>query len=106
MTVSALQQTVHGTQRIILQRNNPLSCVPTRKRLREFGDAGRDALVPLLSHARDDVRSAAASYLLRYRYEQARRVLEELARGKGRTAFEAGMLLKTWDEGTWELDPE
>jgi hypothetical protein len=73
--------------------------------LRSYGDAGRDALVALMFEGSDDVRSMAATYLLRYRHDDARRVLEELARGVGLVAFEAGEALKRWDEGAWELDP-
>ena len=71
-----------------------------------MGDAGRDALVPLMSHAQPDVRSMAAAFLLRYRHAEARRVLEEIAAGKDLIAFEATETLKRWDEGTWQLDPE
>ncbi len=73
--------------------------------LRSFGDEGRGALLPLLEHARADVRGMAAAYLLRYRTAEARAVLEELASGKGLAAFGAGETLKRWEEGTWALDP-
>ena len=73
--------------------------------LRELGDAGRDALVPLMFEGRDDVREMAAGFLLRYRHDDARRVLEELAVGKGLTAFAAGQVLERWAEGTWQMDP-
>ena len=64
--------------------------------LRAEGDRGRDALVPLLSHARADVRVMAATFLLRHRTEEARRVREEESRGAGLTAFGAGEALKRW----------
>jgi hypothetical protein len=73
--------------------------------LRTFGDAGRDALLPLFRHARADVRGAAAAHLLRYRTTEARAVLSELASGRGLAAFEASETLKRWEEGTWALDP-
>jgi hypothetical protein len=73
--------------------------------LRALGDDGRDALVPLLSHARDDVRGMTAAFLLRHRHKEARRVLEELSRGEGFVAFSAGETLKRWEEKAWELDP-
>ena len=75
------------------------------RKLRELGDAGRDALVPLFKHKRPDVRIAAAAYLLRYRTGEAREVLETEAKGQGLCAFEAQEALKRWDEGTWSLDP-
>ncbi len=73
--------------------------------LRALGNEGRDALVPLMFTGRDDVRAMAAAFLLRHRTEDARRVLEELGRGKGLTAFGAGEALKRWEEGVWALDP-
>jgi hypothetical protein len=73
--------------------------------LQKLGNQGRQALVPLLSDRRDDVRAMAAAFLLRYRHREARGVLEELARGKGFVAFSATETLKRWDEGTWQLDP-
>jgi hypothetical protein len=33
-------------------------------------------------------------------------VLQEIAKGEGLAAFEAGEALKRWEEGTWALDPE
>lgn len=73
--------------------------------LRAIGDEGRDALAPLMCDARNDVRVVAAAYLLRHRHDEARRVLQELARGRGFTAFRAQEALKRWDEGAWQLDP-
>lgn len=73
--------------------------------LRALGDPGRDALVPLLFEGRDDVRAMAAAFLLRHRHDEARRVLEELARGNGFVAFSAGETLKRWHERNWQLDP-
>lgn len=73
--------------------------------LRALGDQGRDALVPLMHEGSDDVRSMAAAFLLRHRHNEARRVLEDLARGEGLVAFEASEALKRWEEGTWQLDP-
>ncbi|AKF80569.1 hypothetical protein MFUL124B02_13745 [Myxococcus fulvus 124B02] len=73
--------------------------------LRARGDAGRDALVVLLSHPRMDVRAMAAAFLLRYRTAQARAVLEEAANEGGVAAIGAVMTLRRWDDGTWALDP-
>ncbi|NJL18261.1 MAG: DUF2019 domain-containing protein [Nitrospira sp.] len=73
--------------------------------LRERGDVGRDALLPLLSHARADIRGTAAAFLLRHRNEEAIAVLKELARGEGMDAFGAQQTLARWSEGTWSLDP-
>ena len=76
------------------------------ERLRAIGDEGREALVPLMSKEhRPDVRTTAAAFLLRYRHDEARKVLQEIARGTGLVPFEAGEILKRWDEGVWQLDP-
>jgi Domain of unknown function (DUF2019) len=75
------------------------------QKLCTHGNAGRDALAVLLMHLDVDVRTTAATYLLRYRTAEARVVLEEAARGQGLIAFEAEEALKRWEEGTWALDP-
>ncbi|RKH62559.1 DUF2019 domain-containing protein [Corallococcus llansteffanensis] len=74
------------------------------KKLRGFGDAGREALSLLFTHSRMDVRVASAAELLRYRTDEAKAVLEQAARGEGLTAFEASEVLKQWDAGVWNLD--
>lgn len=74
--------------------------------LRALGDEGRNALVPLMSAGRDDVRSMAAAFLLRHRHEEAHCILQALARGDGFVALSAAETLKRWDEKTWQLDPE
>ncbi|MBZ4374640.1 HEAT repeat domain-containing protein [Corallococcus sp. AS-1-6] len=75
------------------------------RKLREIGDEGREALTALLKHPRMDVRVAAAAYLLRYRTDEAKAVLEHAAGGEGLAAFEASEVLKRWEEGAWNLDP-
>src|SRR5438477_647903 len=62
--------------------------------LRSIGDAGRNALMPLMYDRRDDVRGIAAAFLLRHCTEEARRVLEELSTGQGMVAFGAAETLK------------
>lgn len=74
------------------------------KKLRDHGEAGRDALAALLTHPRMDVRVYAAACLLSDRPEQARPVLEEAAKGEGLIPFEASQALKHWNAGTWSLD--
>lgn len=75
-------------------------------RLLALGDAGRDALASLLTHPRMDVRVKAAAYLLRYRTDEAKSVLEEAAKSEGLIPFIASEVLKNWEQGTWALDPE
>lgn len=74
------------------------------KKIRDRGEAGRDALSGLLAHPRMDVRVNAAACLLSDRPEQAMPVLEEAAKGKGMVPFLASQVLKSWNEGTWRLD--
>ncbi|NLT69052.1 MAG: DUF2019 domain-containing protein [Acidobacteria bacterium] len=69
-----------------------------------FGDEGREALVELLKNPDEGVRAMAAAFLLRYKTEEAKRVLSEIATGKGFAAFGASETLKRWQEGTWALD--
>jgi|SRR6218665_541675 len=74
------------------------------KKLRDHGEAGRDALAQLLVHPRMDVRVNAAVCLLSDRPEQAKPVLEEAAKGEGMIPFVASQALKCWEEGNWSLD--
>jgi hypothetical protein len=74
------------------------------KKLREHGEAGRDALTTLFTHPRMDVRVKAAIYLLSDRPEVARPVLEEAAKSEGMIPFEASQALTYWSEGTWTLN--
>ncbi|QQR48218.1 DUF2019 domain-containing protein [Myxococcus xanthus] len=76
------------------------------KKLRAHGDAGREALAQLFAHPRMDVRTAAATYLLRYKTAEAKAVLEDAAKGEGLIPFGAQEALKRWEEGAWTLDPE
>ncbi|WP_163782520.1 DUF2019 domain-containing protein [Myxococcus vastator] len=73
-------------------------------KLRERGDAGRDALAALFVSPRMDVRVIAAAFLLRHRPAEARAVLEEAAKGEGLAALGAQQTLKNWEEGRWALD--
>lgn len=78
--------------------------VSTFRKLREIGDEGREALTALFNDERPSVRVMAASFLLRYRHEQARMILETEAKGQGFVAFGAAQALKRWEDGSWSLD--
>jgi hypothetical protein len=67
-----------------------------------YGDAGRDGVATLFKHPSVEVRVLAAAYLLRYKTEEAIRVLEE---AKATDHFGAEQALERWREGTWQLDP-
>jgi len=58
------------------------------KKLRQEGNAGRDALAVLLSHPRMDVRAAAAACLLRHLTREAQGILAQAAAGEGLAAPE------------------
>ena len=77
--------------------------------LRERGDEGREALASLLNCESADVRGMAAACLLRYRTDEAQRVLKEVAEEKGLAAFGASQALERWaeleDKDRWGLDP-
>ena len=79
--------------------------IKASKELRTEGDVGREAMVPLLRHARADVRVMAAAYLLRYCTAEALKVLEDAAKGEGLAALGASLTIKRWEDGTWHLDP-
>lgn len=74
--------------------------------LRGFGRAGRDALSVLLDDERPEVRAMAAAFLLRHCEDRAKEVLQQVAQGRGLTAFSAAQALKRWEDGTWALDPD
>ncbi|MBU8898800.1 hypothetical protein DRW03_11245 [Corallococcus sp. H22C18031201] len=73
--------------------------------LRAQGDAGREALAVLLRHPRTDVRAMAAAFLLRYRTDESKAVLEAAVLEGGIAAIGATLTLRRWAEGTWALDP-
>lgn len=70
----------------------------------QFGDEGRDKLAELLKNPDEGVRAMAAAFLMRYKTLESKKVLSEIAAGKGFVAFGAGETLKRWQEGTWALD--
>jgi hypothetical protein len=74
-------------------------------RLKEHGDAGRDALIPLLSHEAVPVRLWAAAILLRYRTGLAKAALKQLTLQQDLAGFEAEMTLTEWSKGNMDLDP-
>lgn len=75
------------------------------RKLRSFGNDGRDALASLLYCENLDVRVMAAAFLLRYKNKEALKILREAAVGKGLAAFGASEALKRWEENDWSLDP-
>lgn len=56
-----------------------------------------------LNHASSGVRSWAAAYLLPIQEQDAIRVLESVAKGKGLLSFEAEMTLSEWRKGNLKL---
>ena len=76
------------------------------EKLREHGNAGRDAFAILMTDLRPDVRVAAAAYMLRYRHDEAMEVLRQAAGRESMVGFSEGEAIKRWNEGVWSLDPE
>jgi len=74
--------------------------------LRSYGSEGRDALAALFYDTRPEVRVMAAAYLLRHCHNEARKILENEAKGMDVVAFGAQQTLQRWEEGAWSLDPE
>jgi hypothetical protein len=70
----------------------------------KMGDNAKDSFVILLYHDDVRVRSSAACFLLKYKHEEAKRVLIEISKGEDITAFEASQCLMRWKEGEWHLD--
>lgn len=76
--------------------DTPGSTAPHSRDLRAQGEAGLDAFAVLLRHARRDVRTLAATYLLDHGHHaaQARAVLQEAASGGGMIALGASLALE------------
>ena len=74
------------------------------KQLNEFGDDGLSALARLLDDDRIVVRVTAASYLIHYCTEKAKKVLNAAAGEDRGIAMLAIVTLKRWETGSY-LDP-
>ncbi len=74
------------------------------RQLREMGDKGLGALCALFVDTRPDVRAMAATFLLKYRTDEALAVLREVATMPGLVGFGASESIKRWEEGAWHLD--
>jgi uncharacterized protein YwqG len=75
--------------------------------LREiYGDQGREALSVLFDHEDPGVRLGAAAYLLRYKTDEAMKVLYELKDRKDLhwESYLAQCTLENWEKGYWQLD--
>ena len=70
-----------------------------------MGDKGRAALSRLFRHEEAQVRVAAAAWLLRSHYNEARALLEAEGKHAGIVGFQAQQALLRWDSGEWQLDP-
>jgi hypothetical protein len=75
-------------------------------KFRMLGNEGSDALAELFTHENAAVRSMAATFLLRYKTNEALAILREVAKGNSLTAFGASASIKRWEEGgPFELLP-
>ena len=73
------------------------------KILRESQE-GRESLISLMKDFELNVRGWAASQCLQWKYDEARRVLEEIRDSQGLFSFSAGMTLTEFDAGRLKLD--
>ena len=73
--------------------------------LYSLGAPGLDKLSELFHHEDPGVRSMAATFLLRYKTDEALTVLRELSNGTGLVAFGSQEAIKRWEEGSWDLEP-
>lgn len=71
--------------------------------LEALGEEGWSAMRGLASHEDPEVRTWAATHLLRVDPEMACRVLEDLSTEPGFVGFEAGIVLTEWRAGRLRL---
>jgi hypothetical protein len=74
------------------------------RKLVMFGDIGRDLLVELQNHDRDEVALMAAAYSLKGRTDTSLATLERLQKKPGLLAFSAQQTIARWMEGAWKLE--
>ena len=99
------QQAAIEAGRPIVGNRHARQYVAAWQALCSHGDAGRDALVPLLDHPQPPVAVMAAVFLLRYRTERCLSVLHAWATAPGLIGFEAQQAIERWADGSWALDP-
>ena len=76
----------------------------TVKKLRSFGDEGREALLSLSDSEELSISAMAAVYSLKYAPEKSLSVLNRIAKETSLIGFEAGHAIQGWNEGTWRLE--
>jgi len=74
------------------------------QQLFKVGEEGKEALAKLFNHDDIGVREMAAVVLLKYKTEEALKILRELANKPGLIGFGASEAIKRWEEGTWNLE--
>lgn len=108
--VQQFAESVIGQDRAIMDGDSKLGnryaekYIACFRKLSPFGDEGKEALSTLFHHENPGVRSMAATFLLKFKTDEALSVLREVASGKGLIAFEASESIKRWEEGVWNLE--
>ncbi|MCL5995133.1 MAG: DUF2019 domain-containing protein [Chloroflexi bacterium] len=99
-----------GHHEALLQGNwrkaNPLAKKVDRafRRIIEFDDDGRKALLEMTSHPNLAVAGIAAVYSLKYDTRRALAVLRRISQEPGLIGFGAKQAIQRWEEGSWQLE--
>lgn len=70
----------------------------------EIGEEARNALLQLAKGEDEIVASMAATYSLKYATDEAKLVLNRIARRSDLLGFKAAQALQRWQEGAWQLE--
>ncbi|NJM39409.1 MAG: hypothetical protein HC853_00885 [Anaerolineae bacterium] len=74
------------------------------RKIIEYGEEGRNALLALTEHPNVSVAEMAAVYSLKYNPEQCLNVLRRLSSEPGLIGFGAQQAIQRWEEGSWQLE--
>lgn len=96
------QATIAGNYKVTNREAKKIS--QAAHQLKNMGDEGYQALMPLLKNDNKVIASSAAAFLLKYATKEAQDVLKNIAQNSGLIGFEAKQALDRWQEGDWHLD--
>ena len=75
------------------------------RKLKSYGDKGKQALLKLLDDADLAVSSMAAAYCMHFAPQECKRVFQRVAKDPGILGLEAQYALKRFDDGSWQVEP-
>lgn len=99
----SVYELLEGDSRLVRKLTNRIGVL--WKRIRGYGDRGRESLSGMLTHPDPSVRLATATFLLRYKHEESMAVLHELSLNDSFVGWCAFNCIERWEEGAWQLDP-